>query len=204
MKCEAIFKATKVDGIYDKDPILNPEAKYIEKRMSGALASLKNDFLSLRTGRASSSMLDPIVVEVYGSKLPLNQCATITVPESRVLSVNVWDVNNVNMVEKALINSGLGLTPQTEGNIIRLIIPELNEERRKELAKLAATYAENAKIAIRNVRKDGMDKIKRLRAEGMSEDEAQIWSGDIQELTDKMTVSVEELQKEKQSEIVTF
>ena len=182
----------------------NLDISDIEKRMSGALASLKNDFLSLRTGRASSSMLDPVVVEVYGSKLPLNQCATITVPESRVLSVNVWDVNNVNMVEKALINSGLGLTPQTEGNIIRLIIPELNEERRKELAKLAATYAENAKIAIRNVRKDGMDKIKRLRSEGMSEDEAQIWSGDIQELTDKMTVSVEELQKEKQSEIVTF
>ena len=183
---------------------LNLDIRDIEKRMSGAIASLKNDFLSLRTGRASSSMLDPIVIEVYGSKLPLNQCATITVPESRVLSVNVWDVNNVNMVEKALINSGLGLTPQTEGNIIRLIIPELNEERRKELAKLAATYAESAKIAIRNVRKDGMDKIKRLRAEGMSEDEAQIWSDDIQELTDKMTVSVEELQKEKQSEIVTF
>ena len=182
----------------------NLDISDIEKRMSGAIASLKNDFLSLRTGRASSSMLDPVVAEVYGSKLPLNQCATITVPESRVLSVNVWDVNNVNMVEKALINSGLGLTPQTEGNIIRLIIPELNEERRKELAKLASTYAENAKIAIRNVRKDGMDKIKRLRAEGMSEDEAQIWSDDIQELTDKMTVSVEELQKEKQSEIVTF
>ena len=175
-----------------------------EKRMSGAIASLKNDFLSLRTGRASSSMLEPVVVEVYGSKLPLNQCATVTVPESRVLSVNVWDANNVNMVEKALINSGLGLTPQTEGNFIRLIIPELNEERRKELAKLAATYAENAKIAIRNVRKDGMDKIKKLRSEGMSEDESQIWSDEIQALTDKMTLSIESLQKEKQSEIVTF
>ena len=176
----------------------------IEKRMSGAIASLKNDFLSLRTGRASSSMLDPVVVEVYGSKLPLNQCASITVPESRVLSVNVWDVNNVNMVEKALINSGLGLTPQTEGNIIRLIIPELNEERRRELAKLAATFAENAKIAIRNVRKDGMDKIKKLRSEGMSEDESQVWSDDIQELTDKMIISVDSLQKEKQTEIVSF
>ena len=176
----------------------------IEKRMSGALASLKNDFLSLRTGRASSSMLDPIVVEVYGSKLPLNQCATINVPDSRVLSVNVWDINNVNMVEKALINSGLGLTPQTEGNFIRLVIPELNEERRKDLAKLAATYAENAKIAIRNVRKDGMDKIKKFRNEGMSEDESQIWSDEIQTMTDKMTLSIENLQKEKQSEIVTF
>ena len=176
----------------------------IEKRMLGAIAALKNDFLSLRTGRASSSMLEPVVVEVYGSKLPLNQCATVTVPESRVLSVNVWDVNNVNTVEKALINSGLGLTPQTEGNFIRLIIPELNEERRKELAKLAATYGESAKIAIRNVRKDGMDKIKKLRSEGMSEDESQIWSDEIQAMTDKMTLSIESLQKEKQSEILTF
>ena len=183
---------------------LNLDIGDIEKRMSGAIASLKNDFLSLRTGRASSSMLEPVVVEVYGSKLPLNQCATVTVPESRVLSVNVWDVNNVNLVEKALINSGLGLTPQTEGNFIRLIIPELNEERRKELAKLAASYAEKAKIAIRNVRKDGMDKIKKLRSDGMSEDESQLWSDEIQTLTDKMTLSIESLQKEKQSEIVTF
>ena len=182
----------------------NLDISDIEKRMSGAIASLKNDFLSLRTGRASSSMLEPVIVEVYGSKLPLNQCATVTVPESRVLSVNVWDVNNVNIVEKALINSGLGLTPQTEGNFIRLIIPELNEERRKELAKLAATYAENAKIAVRNVRKDGMDKIKKFRNEGMSEDESQIWSDEIQTMTDKMTLSIENLQKEKQSEIVTF
>ena len=182
----------------------NLDISDIEKRMSGAIASLKNDFLSLRTGRASSSMIEPVVVEVYGSKLPLNQCATITVPEARVLSVNVWDVNNVNMVEKAIINSGLGLTPQTEGNFIRLIIPELNEERRKELAKLAATYAENAKIAIRNVRKDGMDKIKKFRSEGMSEDESQVWSDEIQALTDKMTLSIESLQKEKQSEIVKF
>ena len=182
----------------------NLDISDIEKRMSGAIASLKNDFLSLRTGRASSSMLEPVVVEVYGSKIPLNQCSTITVPESRVLSVNVWDVNNVSMVEKALINSGLGLNPQTEGNLIRLIIPELNEERRKELAKLAATYAENAKIAIRNVRKDGMDKIKKFRSEGMSEDESQIWSDEIQSMTDKMTLSIENLQKEKQSEIVTF
>ena len=182
----------------------NLDISDIEKRMSGALTSLKSDFLSLRTGRASASMLEPVAIEVYGSKLPLNQCATITVPESRVLSVNVWDVNNVNMVEKALINSGLGLTPQTEGNFIRLVIPELNEERRKDLAKLAATYAENAKIAIRNVRKDGMDKIKKLRSEGMSEDEAQLWSDEIQDMTDKMTLSVESLQKEKQTEIVTF
>ena len=182
----------------------NLDISDIEKRMSGAISALKNDFLSLRTGRASSSMLEPVVVEVYGSKLPLNQCATVTVPESRVLSVNVWDTNNVNLVEKALVNSGLGLSPQTEGNFIRLIIPELNEERRKELAKLAANYAENAKIAIRNVRKDGMDKIKKFRSDGMSEDESQIWSDEIQSLTDKMILSIENLQKEKQSEILTF
>ena len=174
----------------------------IEKRMSGAIASLKNDFLSLRTGRASSSMLDPVVVEVYGSKLPLNQCASITVPESRVLSVNVWDVNNVNMVEKALINSGLGLTPQTEGNIIRLIIPELNEERRRELAKLAATFAENAKIAIRNVRKDGMDKIKKLKSEGMSEDDEKFWSEEVQNLTNDFTKQIDEILKIKQDDIL--
>ncbi|MDC3067972.1 ribosome recycling factor [Paracoccaceae bacterium] len=176
----------------------------IEKRMSGALSSLKNDFLSLRTGRASSSMLDTVLVEVYGSKLPLSQCATITVPEARMLSVNVWDANNIGVVEKAIINSGLGLNPQTEGNFIRLLIPELNEERRKELAKIAATYSENAKIAIRNVRKDGMDKIKRARNEGVSDDEAQLWSEEIQALTDKMTGIVETLQKEKQDEILTF
>ena len=180
------------------------DSKNFNQKMDKTIDVFAKELASLRTGRASSSMLDPVVVEVYGSKLPLNQCASITVPESRVLSVNVWDVNNVSMVEKALINSGLGLTPQTEGNIIRLIIPELNEERRRELAKLAATFAENAKIAIRNVRKDGMDKIKKLRSEGMSEDESQVWSDDIQELTDKMIISVDSLQKEKQTEIVSF
>ena len=174
----------------------------IEKRMSGAITSLKNDFLSLRTGRASSSMLEPVIVEVYGSKLPLNQCATVTVPESRVLSVNVWDVNNVNLVEKALINSGLGLSPQTEGNFIRLIIPELNEERRKELAKLAANYAENAKIAIRNVRKDGMDKIKKLKSEGMSEDDEKFWSEEVQNLTNDFIKQIDEILKIKQDDIL--
>ena len=180
----------------------NLDISDIEKRMSGAIASLKNDFLSLRTGRASSSMIEPVVVEVYGSKLPLNQCATVTVPESRVLSVNVWDVNNVNMVEKAIINSGLGLTPQTEGNFIRLIIPELNEERRKELAKLAATYAENAKIAIRNVRKDGMDKIKKLKSAGMSEDDEKFWSEEVQDLTNDFIKQIDELLKIKQDDIL--
>ena len=135
----------------------------LSKRMNGALSSLKNEFQSLRTGRASSSLLDSIMVDIYGSSMPINQCATITVPESRMIQLNVWDSSNIVLVEKAIMNSGLGLNPQTEGNLIRLIIPELNEERRKDLAKLASNYSENAKIAIRNVRKDGMDKIKKYK-----------------------------------------
>ena len=124
------------------------EINSIAKRMTGAITSLKSDFLSLRTGRASSNMLDPISVDVYGAKMPLNQCATITVPEPRMIQLNVWDSSNIVLVEKSIMNSGLGLNPHTEGNLIRLILPELNEERRKELAKLAANYSENAKIAV--------------------------------------------------------
>ena len=180
------------------------EINSITKRMTGAITSLKSDFLSLRTGRASSNMLDPISVEVYGAKMPLNQCATITVPEPRMIQLNVWDSSNIVLVEKSIMNSGLGLNPQTEGNLIRLILPELNEERRKELAKLAANYSENAKIAVRNVRKDGMDKIKKFKSDGMSEDESQLWSEEIQELTDSIIKEIEELQKEKQEEIINF
>ena len=180
------------------------EINSITKRMTGAITSLKSDFLSLRTGRASSNMLDTISVEVYGAKMPLNQCATITVPEPRMIQLNVWDSSNIVLVEKSIMNSGLGLNPQTEGNLIRLILPELNEERRKELAKLAANYSENAKIAVRNVRKDGMDKIKKFKSVGMSEDESQLWSEEIQELTDAMIKEIEELQKEKQEEIINF
>ena len=180
------------------------EINSITKRMTGAITSLKSDFLTLRTGRASSNMLEPISVEVYGSKMPLNQCATITVPEPRMIQLNVWDSSNIALVEKSIMNSGLGLNPQTEGNLIRLILPELNEERRKELAKLAANYSENAKIAVRNVRKDGMDKIKKFKSDGMSEDESQLWSEEIQKLTDSMIKEIEELQKEKQAEIINF
>ena len=180
------------------------EIHSVTKRMTGAISSLKNDFLTLRTGRASSSMLDPISLDVYGSKMPLNQCSTITVPEPRMIQINVWDSSNIVLVEKAIMNSGLGLNPQTEGNLIRLILPELNEERRKELAKLAANYSENAKIAVRNVRKDGMDKIKKFKSDGMSEDESQLWNDEIQQLTDSKIKEIEELQKEKQAEIINF
>ena len=180
------------------------DVENIKKRMNGALESVKNDFKSLRTGRASSSILDNITVEVYGSKMPISQCATINVPEPRLITINVWDKENISAIEKSIQNSGLGINPVTEGNLLRLPLPELNEERRKEISKLAAQFAEQARISVRNVRKDGMDKIKKFRSEGMSEDESQVWSDEIQALTDKMTLSIENLQKEKQSEIVKF
>ena len=174
----------------------------LEKRMSGAVSSLKNDFHGLRTGRASSAMLDSITVEIYGAVIPLNQCATINVPEPRLLTVNVWDKGNVPIVEKAIVASGLGINPVSDGSILRLPIPELNEERRKELSKLAGSYAEQARVAVRNVRRDGMDKIKRLNLENMSDDDAKIWSDEIQELTNVTISMIDKFLEEKQSEIM--
>jgi ribosome recycling factor len=174
----------------------------LDKRMTGALNSLKTDFHSLRTGRASSSMLDAIFVEIYGSNMPINQCATINVPEPRMVTVNVWDKANVNLVEKAIVSSGLGINPVVDGSILRLPIPELNEERRKELSKLAGNYAEQSRIAVRNVRRDGMDKIKRLKNESMSEDDAKIWSDEIQQLTDTTILTIDKMLNDKQTEIM--
>jgi ribosome recycling factor len=174
----------------------------LHKRMTGALNSLKTDFHSLRTGRASSSMLDAIFVEIYGSNMPINQCATINVPEPRMVTVNVWDKANVNLVEKAIVSSGLGINPVVDGSILRLPIPELNEERRKELSKLAGNYAEQSRIAVRNVRRDGMDKIKRLKNESMSEDDAKIWSDEIQQLTDTTILTIDKMLTDKQTEIM--
>jgi ribosome recycling factor len=174
----------------------------LNKRMTGALNSLRTDFHSLRTGRASTSMLDSIFVEIYGNSIQLNQCATINVPESRMVTVNVWDKANVNLVEKAIISSGLGINPLTDGSILRLPIPELNEERRKELSKLAGNYAEQARIAVRNVRRDGMDKIKKLKSDGMSDDDGKIWSDEIQELTNLTILDIDKILQDKQSEIM--
>jgi ribosome recycling factor len=174
----------------------------LSKRMTGALNSLKTDFHSLRTGRASSSMLDAIFVEIYGSNVPISQCATINVPEPRMVTVNVWDKANVSIVEKAIVSSGLGINPLTDGSILRLPIPELNEERRRELSKLAGNYSEQARIAVRNVRRDGMDKIKRLNNDGMSDDDAKIWSDEIQELTNSTIITIDNILDEKQSEIM--
>ena len=174
----------------------------LNKRMSGALSSLKSDFNGLRTGRASSAMLDSILVEIYGNQIPINQCATINVPEPRMVTVNVWDKGNTAVVEKAIIASGLGINPVSDGSILRLPIPELNEERRKELSKLAGTYAEQARVSVRNVRRDGMDKIKKLKNNSMSEDDAKIWSDEIQELTDSTILMIDKSLDEKQSEIM--
>ncbi|HEU0220730.1 MAG TPA: ribosome recycling factor [Paracoccaceae bacterium] len=172
----------------------------LEKRMEGAIAALRSEFLTLRTGRASASMLEPIMVDAYGSHVPINQCGTINVPEARMITINVWDRALIGAVERALRVSGLGINPVVDGPIIRLPIPELNEERRRELAKLAGHYAEQARVAIRNVRRDGMDQIK--RAKGMSEDDQKLWSEEIQELTDAAIKRVDAALEAKQHEIM--
>ena len=142
----------------------------LTRRMDGAMSALKSEFASLRTGRASSSMLDPVMVEAYGNKTPINQVGTVNVPEPRMVTINVWDKSLVELVDKAIRESGLGINPQMNGTLIMLPIPELNEERRRELSKVAAQYAEQARISIRNIRKDGMDQVKKYKSDGMSED----------------------------------
>src|SRR5210317_916354 len=173
----------------------------LQRRMDGAMASLKTEFASLRTGRASSSMLDPIVVEAYGSQTPINQLGTVNVPEPRMVTINVWDKSMVGKVEKAIRESGLGINPQLNGTIIMLPIPELNEERRRELTRVAAQYAENARVSIRNVRRDGMDQIKKAK-DGMSEDDQKFWESEVQVLTDKSIKSVDAALETKQAEIM--
>jgi len=157
----------------------------LERRMEGAMNSLKTEFASLRTGRASASMLEPVQVDAYGQMTPINQVGTVNVPEPRMVTINVWDKGLVGKVEKAIRESGLGINPQLNGTIIMLPIPELNEERRKELTKVASQYAEHARVAVRNVRRDGMDKIKRAKADGMSEDDQKFWETEVQDLTDR-------------------
>ena len=174
----------------------------LERRMDGALASLRTDFASLRTGRASASMLEPVMVEAYGAMTPINQIGTVNVPEPRMVTVNIWDKSLVGKAEKAIRESGLGINPQLNGTIIMLPIPELNEERRKELAKVAGQYAESARVAVRNVRRDGMDQIKKAKADGMSEDDQKFWEAAVQELTDASIVKVDQALEHKQEEIM--
>ncbi len=174
----------------------------LQRRMDGALSAMKGEFASLRTGRASSSMLDPITLEVYGQRTPLNQLGTINVPEPRMVTINVWDKTNVPLIEKAIRESGLGINPQLNGAIIMLPIPELNEERRRELSRVAGQYAESARVAVRNIRRDGMDQIKKAKSNGMSEDYQKFWEESVQELTDSTIKMLDETLESKQAEIM--
>jgi ribosome recycling factor len=174
----------------------------LTRRMEGALSSLRMEFASLRTGRASGSMLEPIQVEAYGQMTPINQLGTVNVPEPRMVTINVWDKGMVNKVEKAIRESGLGINPQLNGTIIMLPIPELNEERRRELTKVAGQYAEHARVAIRNLRRDGMDQIKKAKADGLPEDDQKFWEGEVQEMTDKYIKLIDQTLETKQHEIM--
>ena len=174
----------------------------LRRRMDGAMGSLRTEFASLRTGRASASMLEPITVEAYGQRTPINQVGTVNVPEPRMVTVNVWDKSMVGAVEKAIRESGLGINPQLNGTIIMLPIPELNEERRKELTRVAAQYAESARIAVRNVRRDGMDQVKKAKSDGMSEDDQKFWETEVQDITNEFIAKVDSALESKQAEIM--
>jgi ribosome recycling factor len=176
----------------------------LQRRMNGALEALKHDLSGLRTGRANIALLDTIKVEVYGSNMPLNQVATVSVPEPRMLSVQVWDKGNIQPVEKAIRSAGLGLNPMVDGPNIRLPIPDLTEERRKDLAKLTGQFAEKARIAIRNVRRDGMDDLKADESKKeISEDDRKRLETEVQKLTDEMIAEADKLADAKEQEILT-
>ncbi len=175
----------------------------LERRSIGALDALKSDLVGLRTGRASTNLLDPITVEVYGAAMPLSQIATVTAPDSRMLAVQVWDKSNVTPIDKAIRSAGLGLNPIVDGQTLRLPIPDLTEERRKELAKLASSYAEKAKIAARNVRRDGMEALKTAEKKGqISQDEQKRYETELQKITDKAVADIDSAASAKEKEIL--
>ncbi|MEJ7934077.1 ribosome recycling factor [Sphingobium sp. AN558] len=182
-------------AVYDKSDL--------ERRMAGAIEALRGDLSGLRTGRANVQLLDPVMVTVYGSPMPLNQVATVAAPEPRMLSVQVWDKTNVGPVDKAIRSAGLGLNPITDGQTLRLPIPDLTEDRRKELAKLAGKYAEGARVAVRNVRRDGMDNLKTDEKKGeISEDERKRKEAEVQKLTDATIADIDTLTQSKEKEIL--
>jgi ribosome recycling factor len=184
------------------DEDLDIDLEDLERRMDGAMAALRQEFASLRTGRASATMVEPIMVDAYGSPTPINQVGTVNVPEPRMVTINVWDRSLVNKVEKAIRDSGLGINPVVDGPIIRLPIPELNEERRRDLTRVAAQYAEHARVAIRNVRRDGMDRIKKAKSAGMSEDDQKLWESEVQDMTNKHIAAIDKALEHKQDEIM--
>ncbi|MFM9850437.1 MAG: ribosome recycling factor [Hyphomicrobiaceae bacterium] len=178
------------------------DIKDLDRRMRGVQDTLKREFAGLRTGRASASLLDPVVVTVYGAKMPLNQVATVSVPDARTISVQVWDKSQVQAVDRAIRESNLGLNPIAEGTLLRLPIPPLNAERRNELAKIAHKYAEHARVGVRNVRRDGMELLKKLDKDGdMSEDDHRKNSTKVQELTDKLIKEIDQMLVAKEAEI---
>ncbi len=181
----------------------NFDIKEIEKRMKGALSALKSEFGGLRTGRASTTLLDPLVVNTsYGAKMPINQVASINAPEPRLITVQVWDKSNLHAVDKAIRESNLGLNPVVDGLTLRLPIPELNQERRQELVKIAKKYTEQARVAVRNVRKDGMEQIKKLEKDGkISEDDSGSLHTKVQDLTDRLIKEIDGLLVSKEQEI---
>lgn len=175
----------------------------VKRRMDGAVNAFKSDIASLRTGRASANVLDPVMVEAYGSRVPLNQVANITVPEPRMLGVSIWDKSMVNAVDRAIRESNLGLNPIVDGQNLRIPLPELNEERRKSLVKVAHDYAEKAKIAVRNVRRDGMDTLKKAEKDGdIGQDTSRSQSEKVQKITDDMISDIDRLLVEKEKEIM--
>ena len=184
------------------DADLDIDLDDLQRRMDGAMANLKTEFGTLRTGRASASIVEPIMVDAYGQMTPINQLGTINVPEPRMIVINVWDKGMIAKVERAIRDSGIGINPVTDGPLIRLPIPELNEERRRQLTKVAGTYAENAKVSVRNVRRDGMDQIKKAKAAGMGEDDQEMWSDEVQAMTDKAIAGIERALEGKQHEIM--
>ena len=180
-----------------------PDIDDIQRRMDGALEVLRREYGGLRTGRASISLLDTVIVEAYESEMPLNQMASVSVPEARMLSVQVWDKSMVKAVEKAVMNAGLGLNPVVDGQTERVPTPELNEERREELSRVAAKYAEQARIAVRNVRRDGMDTLKNMEKDGeLSQDDQHIWGDEIQSITDDHIAKIDDTLTAKQQDIM--
>ncbi|HTO31996.1 MAG TPA: ribosome recycling factor [Pararhizobium sp.] len=175
----------------------------LKRRMDGAIAAFKSDIASLRTGRASANVLDPVMVEAYGSRVPLNQVANITVPEARMLGVSIWDKSMVNAVDRAIRESNLGLNPIVDGQNLRIPLPELNEERRRSLVKVAHDYTEKAKIAVRNVRRDGMDSLKKAEKDGdIGQDISRSQSEKVQKMTDEMISDIDRLLADKEKEIM--
>jgi ribosome recycling factor len=183
--------------------VAEPQLNELKRRMDGALDALRREFAGLRTGRASVHLLEPITVNAYGSEMPLTQVGTIGVPEPRMITVQVWDRSQVSAVEKAIRDSGLGLNPSSEGQLVRVPIPELSQERRVEMTKVAHKYAEQARVAVRNVRRDGMDVLKRMEKDGeISQDEHRAWADEVQKITDGHIKRIDDVLAQKEKEIL--